>query len=405
MRQNHERQRLLMQAIIAGGGIGGISAAICLAQKGWQICVLEQAFEIAEVGAGIQISPNGVKLLEKIGVMPHLEDTLFEPKAIEMRDGISGRTIFNLPMKAIAGKRWGARYIQIHRADLIAGLLARLKELQPDAVKTNAKVTTYTQDKDTVSVVLENGETFSGDLLIGADGIHSTIRKQLLGSDASRFTGNVAWRAIVPADLLGDDAPPPYGCIWAGPGKHAVTTRIKGGSHVNFVGIVEQDTWQEEGWKLRGTLEEALRDFGGWNTTIDKILHSAPELHRWALFDRAPLQIWSNGSIALLGDAAHPMLPSMAQGAVQSIEDAWVLADEISKPQTIEAACQNYFNRRIKRTSMIQETSAFNLRLFHHRHPLKRLAYYVPMWLIGRVFPSFFHRRNDWIFGEEDFHG
>lgn len=392
-----------MQAIIAGGGIGGISAAICLAQKGWHICVLEQAAEITEIGAGIQISPNGVKLLENMGVMPLLENTLFEPEAIEMRDGTSGRTIFNIPMKAIARERWGARYIQIHRADLIEGLMVRLKELQPDAVKTGSKVASYTQDQDTVSVTLENGDTIKGNLLIGADGIHSTIREQILGPDVPRFTGNIAWRAIVPADVLGDDAPPLYGCIWAGPGKHAVTTRIKGGSHVNFVGVVEQDDWQEEGWRIRGSLEEALHDFGGWNSTLDKLLHTAPELHRWALFDRAPLAKWSDGRVVLLGDAAHPMLPSMAQGAVQAIEDAWVLADEISKPQPIEKACQNYFNRRIKRVTKIQETSAFNLRLFHHRHPLKRLCFYGPMWLIGRIVPSFIHRRNDWIFGEEEF--
>lgn len=392
-----------MQAIIAGGGIGGLSAAICLAQKGCHICLLEQAREISEIGAGIQISPNGVRLLEKMGVMPKLEKSLFEPEAIEMRDGISNRVIFNITMKAIARKRWGARYIQIHRADLIAALVERLQELQPDAVRTNAKLTSYEQKEKSVNVHLENGETVSGDFLIGADGIHSAIREQMLGPDAPRFTGNAAWRATLPVELLGEDAPPPYGCIWAGPGKHAVTTRIKGGSYVNFVGVVEQESWQEEGWRLSGTQEQAMHDFGGWNSTIDKILSSAPELHRWALFDRAPLPKWSDGHVALLGDAAHPMLPSMAQAGVQAIEDAYVLADEISKEQSIELACKSYFTRRIKRTTKIQKTSAFNLRLFHHRHPIMRFGYYVPMWLIGRIFPSFYHRRNDWIFGEEDF--
>jgi len=389
------------KAIIAGGGIGGISAAICLAQKGWKTYVLEQSPEISEVGAGIQISPNGVKILEKMSVMPKLEHALFEPEAIELRDGISNRVIFNIPMKHIAKPRWGARYIQIHRADLIAGLLARLQELQPNAVKTGTRLVSYAQDEESIIAHVENGEVITGDLLIGADGIHSVMREQMLGLDAPRFTGNVAWRAIVPAKALGVNAPPPYACVWAGPGKHAVTTRIKGGDYVNFVGVVEQGIWQEEGWKLEGTTEDVMRDFGGWNKTIDKLLETTPELHRWALFDRAPLHQWSEGRAVLLGDAAHPMLPSMAQGAVQAIEDSYVLADEVSGEETIEAACEKYFNRRIKRVTKIQKASAFNLRLFHHRHPIMRLGFYLPMWILGRIWPGFFHRKNDWIYGEE----
>ncbi len=389
-----------MKAVIAGGGIGGLTTTICLLRAGWDVTVFERAAAISEIGAGVQISPNGVRLLEKIGVMPHLEGTLFEPEAIELRIGATGQEVFYLPLKGVAEKRWGARYIQIHRADLVSGLLTTLEHLKSDVVQTGKTVCAYENTDNGVRVLLEDGAHIEADLLVGADGVRSQIRTHMLGADAPRFTGNVAWRTIVPIEKLGVHVPPPTGCIWAGAGKHAVTTRIKGGNVANFVGIVEQDDWREEGWKIEGSKEDAMKDFGQWNPMLQKIIEEAGTIYRWALFDRPPLEKWSDGHVVLLGDAAHPMLPSLAQGAVQSIEDAYVLTQQLAQTKSVAQACEDYFKMRIERTTRVQKGAAANVRMFHRRSALSQLFTYGPMKFVSSFAPNILHRRNDWLLGK-----
>ncbi|MDS9947827.1 MAG: FAD-dependent monooxygenase, partial [Planktomarina sp.] len=391
-----------LKAIIIGGGIGGLSVAICLRLIGWQVRVLEQAPKISEVGAGVQISPNGVKILEKMGVMSLLESSLFEPDAIEILMGVSGGKLLHLPMKDAAVHRWGARYIQIHRADLIAGLTARLAKLAPDTVQVGAQAASYTHHTHGVRVVLKDGTIEHADLAVGADGIHSTIRNQMLGPDTPHFTGNIAWRALVPLAQLGDLAPPATGCIWVGYGKHAVTTRIKAGATVNFIGVVEQSNWKKEGWKTEGRKQDALADFAGWDKRILNVIQNARVLHKWALFDRPPLPHWHDKHVVLLGDAAHPMLPSMAQGAVQSIEDAYILTQCLkeAKDDGIPRAIANYFDERIERVTKVQRVSAQNLRLFHKSSLPAQILSYGPIWLAGKLAPSLVQKRNDWLYGK-----
>ena len=390
------------KAIIIGGGIGGLSVAICLRLIGWQVRVLEQAPKISEVGAGVQISPNGVKILEKMGVMSLLESSLFEPDAIEILMGVSGGKLLHLPMKDAAVHRWGARYIQIHRADLIAGLTARLAKLAPDTVQVGAQAASYTHHTHGVRVLLKDGTIEHADLAVGADGIHSTIRNQMLGPDTPHFTGNIAWRALVPLAQLGDLAPPATGCIWVGCGKHAVTTRIKAGATVNFIGVVKQSDWKKEGWKTEGHKQDALADFAGWDKRILNVIQNARVLHKWALFDRPPLPHWHDKHVVLLGDAAHPMLPSMAQGAVQSIEDAYILTQCLkeAKDDGIPRAIANYFDERIERVTKVQRVSAQNLRLFHKSSLPAQILSYGPIWLAGKLAPSLVQKRNDWLYGK-----
>ena len=390
------------KAIIIGGGIGGLSVAICLRLIGWQVRVLEQAPKISEVGAGVQISPNGVKILENMGVMSLLESSLFEPDAIEILMGVSGEKLLHLPMKDAAVHRWGARYIQIHRADLIAGLTARLAKLAPDTVQVGAQAASYTHHTNGVRVVLKDGTIEHADLAVGADGIHSTIRNQMLGPDTPHFTGNIAWRALVPLAQLGDLAPPATGCIWVGCGKHAVTTRVKAGATVNFIGVVKQSDWKKEGWKTEGHKQDALADFAGWDKRILNVIQNARALHKWALFDRPPLPHWHDKHVVLLGDAAHPMLPSMAQGAVQSIEDAYILTQCLkeAKDDGIPRAIANYFDERIERVTKVQRVSAQNLRLFHKSSLPAQILSYGPIWLAGKLAPSLVQKRNDWLYGK-----
>ena len=384
-----------MKVAIVGGGICGLAAAIACALRGCDVTVLERAPKLTEVGAGLQISPNGWRVLDAMGVAPLLADTVFEPDAIEMRVGQTGRQVFRLPMKGYAQARWGAPYMHVHRADLVAALTRRLAQLQPDALRTGANVSSCTGDG---AVHLDGEEVVTADLVIGADGLHSVVRQQMLGADAPRYTGNVAWRAVVPVAALGSDAPPPAACVWVGQGRHAVTTRLRAGTLANFVGMVEQAESVAEDWRSTGSAATAAADFRGWHPTITRLITKAKVLHRWALFDRAPLPRWHDGRVALLGDAAHPMLPSMAQGAVQALEDAWCLAGLVAGTTDIETALAQYYAMRIDRTARIQKGSAANARMFHHASPLGRLALYGPMGVGARLVPDLIHRRQDWVY-------
>ncbi|MEO0381472.1 MAG: FAD-dependent monooxygenase [Pseudomonadota bacterium] len=390
-----------MKALIAGAGIGGLASAIALRLRGWEVALFEQAAQLTEIGAGLQISPNGWRVLAALGVTDLLQDTLFEPEAIEMRMGQSGAGVFRLPLRGYAQQRWGAPYVHVHRADLVAALETRLLGLQGDAIRTGHKIERYTQTDSAASLVMTDGTEETGDIVIGADGLHSVIRTQMLGADNPRYTGNVAWRAVVPVDALGAVAPPPTACVWVGNKRHAVTTRLRGGALANFVGMVETDQPGAESWRATGTRQEAQAAFQGWAPEISNLIAHADVLHHWALFDRAPLPRWHAGRVALLGDAAHPMLPSMAQGAVQALEDAWVITDCLEQHANPNAAFDAYYAQRIDRVSRVQKGSAANARLFHHAHALGRLAFYRPMSLVALAAPGAFHGRQDWVYGHD----
>jgi salicylate hydroxylase len=382
-----------MKAVIVGGGIGGLAAAIALKQTGWTVTVLEQAHVIQDVGAGIQISPNGCHVLQALGVLNSVKARAFLPQALELRLGVSGRQVFNIPLQAHSQKRWGNDYLHVHRADLITSLLERLDEIAPSAVSTGQRVIRYNNLADHVRIETTS-DSHQADLLVGADGIHSVIQAQMLGPNDARYTGNVAWRVVVPSEKLGDLLPPPTACVWAGSRRHAVTYRLAGGSLVNFVGVVEQTQWKNESWTERGSQEELAADFSGWHPTITNIIKNAPDVYRWGLFDREPLSQWSDGRVTLLGDACHPMLPFQAQGASCALEDAWELAQTLGQ-QDIPNALESYFNKRIGRASKIQKASRANMGRFHHGNPLA----YAPMFIAGRFLPKYVHSRQDWIYG------
>ena len=383
-----------LDVLIIGAGIGGLTLAHALTQRGKKVRVLESAPALENVGAGIQIPPNAVKVLRALGLEKAVTANAFQPRAIEARMGRSGRPVFNIPLAEEAKKRWGAPYLHIHRADYIKALSEGLPP--EDTIELNARVKSYQHAADDVSVTLVNEREFSAQYLIGADGIRSVMRAQMLGPDAPKFTGNMAWRAVVSAARLGEFVPNPTACAWFGPNRHAVTYRLGAqGQLVNFVGVVEQESWQEEGWSLKGEKAEALKDFEGWHPVIHNLLENADELHRWALFDRAPLEKWVDGRVALMGDAAHPMLPFLAQGAAMAVEDAWVLADVISSGQDLST----YQKLRLSRTSKVQAASRANMGLFHKASLPAQLLTYGPMWAAGKLVPSLVHRRMDWLYG------
>lgn len=235
-----------MKAIISGGGIGGLTAALCFLHHGAEVTLLERSPSLDEVGAGIQVPPNAMKVFEVLGLDGVLAENGFRPEAIEARMGLSGTELFTIPLADTAVKRWGSPYLHIHRADFISVLEKALRARCPDAIRLDANVMGYAQNADGVTVHMADGSKLRGDVLIGSDGIHSTVREAMLGEEQPVFTGNVAWRTVVPIEKLGALAPRPTACAWMGPGKHCVTYRLRGGTLANLVAVVERDDWTTE---------------------------------------------------------------------------------------------------------------------------------------------------------------
>lgn len=381
-----------MKAVIVGGGIGGLTAAIAFAARGWQAELVEQSPALTEVGAGLQISPNGMKVLSALGLSPAVQAAAVAPEALEMRHGRSGAVIFRVPLGPAAEARWGGPYLHLHRADLIAALAAAA-EARGVAMRLGTRVTGYAH-AGAEAAALHAGGAIAGDVVIAADGLHSRLRTQMLGPEAPRFTGYMAWRAVAPLAALGAAAPPATACVWVGRGQHAVTYRIAGGARVNFVGVVARPDWRDESWTVQGRVDEALADFAGWDPRLTRTIAAAPAHYRWALFDRAPLRRWSDRRVALLGDACHPSLPFLAQGAVMAIEDAFVLArDCAAGADDLPGALARYAAVRLPPTAAVQRRSAANAALFHGRG-LHRFAP-LPLWLAGRVAPGWLRARFD----------
>jgi salicylate hydroxylase len=390
-----------MHVLIAGGGIGGLTTALAFLKRGHRVTVFEQSHQLDEVGAGLQISPNGMHVFDALGVSARVEKDAFRPRAQELRFGKGGGRILSIPLRDIARDRWGGEYLHVHRADLIDALGGALIDRAPESVRLGCRVTGYRQDESSITALLDSGEEVSGDLLVGADGIHSAIRAKINGEDKPRYTGNVAWRVVVPVSALGQHAPPETASVWVGSRRHAVTYRLRRGSLANLVGVVECKERSIESWTSTGAREQALKDFKGWSPVIRTILEKAETLNRWALYDRDPLPKWVDGRAVLLGDACHPMLPFLAQGAVMAIEDAYVLARLVSQRESLPEALAAYEDERKPRTSRIQAGARHNAKLFHRADPVSKLATFGPIWIAGQFLPAFAHGQYDWIYSHD----
>ncbi|MGB1069142.1 MAG: FAD-dependent monooxygenase [Henriciella sp.] len=389
-----------MKVVIVGGGIGGLTAALAFQHFGWDVELLEKSPHITGIGAGIQISPNGMKVFARLGLADEIIRRGFQPRALEMKFGRSGRQIFKVPITEEGPKRWHASYVHIHRADLINCLSEALRQRAGDCIQLDATLAQSRQNDRAATAELTDGRAFHGDILVGADGIHSALRTQMFGAASPDFTGNIAWRAVVPVKKLGRWTPPDTACIWTGPGRHAVTYLLRNGELANFVGVVEYDQWRHESWTERGSRDDALSDFAGWHPVITNLISTADEHFRWALFDRAPLPQWHRGRTVLIGDACHPTLPFMAQGAVMAIEDAYLLAYLCNMSRTDpQHALATFYRSRIERTSRIQAGSRANMSTFHKRTILGQATSYGPMWLAGKLLPDLIYARQDPIYG------
>ena len=351
--------------LVAGAGIGGLTAALALIKQGYRVDLYEQAAELREVGAGVQVSANGTRVLYHLGVGEELQKLACEPQEKEIRLWSTGQAwkLFDVGPTSVA--RFGFPYFTIYRPDLLAALLNGVKRAAPGALHLGRKAVGFAEEGGRVTLQFAGGGTATGDLLIGADGVHSKVRAQLWGADAPKFTGCMAWRGIVPMEKLPKHLARIVGTNWLGPGGHVVHYPLHGGAVMNFVGVVERDDWQVESWSVQGTHADCLADFAGWHEDVQTLIRNIGTPYKWALMGREPMAQWSKGNVTLLGDACHPTLPFMAQGAVMAIEDGVILARCLEAYADIPTALQHYEAARRERTAKVVHGSNANAKRFH----------------------------------------
>ena len=348
---------------IIGGGIGGLAAAAWLSRAGFDAQVYEQASALSEVGAGINIGPNAVRLLHRLGLGEGLARVGVKPMTFDQRRWDDGRVLLSAPLGEPVETKFGAPYYTFHRADLHRALTSAVPA---ERVHLGHRFMGFTDHGDRVEVRFENGVSISAAALIGADGIHSVVRHALFGPEAPRFTGCVAYRGLVPSDRLRHLRLERTNQIWMGPNAHFVHYFVAAGRLVNFVAVTEADSWLGESWVDRGEVSDALAAFAGWHDQVLSIIGAVDETYKWALFDRTPLQRWSVGRVTLLGDSCHPMLPFMGQGGAQAIEDAATLKSCLVQfGDDVPAALRRYEELRLPRTSRLQGLSMTNKTRFH----------------------------------------
>jgi salicylate hydroxylase len=351
-----------LSVAIVGGGIGGLSAALSLLDAGVDVHVYERARTISEVGAGIQVSPNASRVLHRLGLADELAAMGVRPVAWHQRRWDDGRTLIWTPLADAVVEAFGFPHYQMHRADLLGSLM---RALPAERVHVGHRFVGFEDRGERVEARFENGVRIEVDLLVGADGIHSIVRELLFGPASPRFTGCAAYRGLIPAERLRQLDLEVSAQVWMGPGRHFVHYFVQQKRLVNFVGIVDQDAWTRESWTDRGDVADALAAFEGWHPQVRAILDAVEETFIWALFDRAPLERWSVGRVTLLGDACHPMLPFMGQGAAQAIEDGAALAACLVREPDAVDALRLYETVRLPRASKIQALSGRNKIRFH----------------------------------------
>lgn len=353
--------------IIAGAGLGGLAAAACLLEAGFDVEVYEQAPALGEIGAGIQQSANSTHVMRHLGILDRLLAVAYRPPLTRYHIFNSGEVLREQVLAEAHEQRYGGPYLQMHRADFHAILAERVRELKADAIHLNATAVGVDETPRSAILRLADGGRAEGDLVVAADGIKSVIRRQVADPRPPQYTGDSAWRLTVPTERLPENFLDGTFSIWVGPAKHAVVYFVRGGALLNFVGAVELDEWIDESWTLRRPWEELKADFEGWHPDIQAIIDAVDreECYRWALNVHPALDNWSTERTTLLGDAAHPTLPYLAQGAAMSVEDAAVLTRALQQSSSVAAALKLYQYNRMARTARIVEESQRNRKLFH----------------------------------------
>jgi len=386
-----------MKISVIGGGIGGMTAALALLRQGFDVEVFEQAAELREVGAGVQISANGTRILFALGLEDEIMSVASEAGGKEIRLWNTGQAWKLFDLGPVSIERYGYPYITIHRNDLHQALAAGVRRAAPDAIRLGKRCTGLDQDAHGVTLRFADGTTARSDIAIGADGVHSVVREALFGPDEPTFSGIVTWRGVIPVERLPAHLLRPVGTNWIGPGGHVIHYLLRRGELMNYVSVVERSDWQVESWSVAGTVEECLADYAGWHEDVHTLIRSIDTPYKWALMLRPPMALWSRDRVTLLGDACHPTLPFLAQGAVMAIEDGYVLARALAaNGGDHKAGFRRYEAARNDRTSRIVRGAAANAGRFHNpalSEAATAEAYVNSEWQEEKV-----KQRYEWLF-------
>lgn len=376
-----------LRIAVLGAGIGGLAAAQALARHGADVTVLEQAAEIAEVGAGLQISPNGARVLDALGLGPQIRARAVQAGAVQLRD-YQGAEVLRLDL---AGQ--GGAYLFLHRADLIDVLAegARAAGARIRLLQRVAQVVPGQRPR----VDLASGATFEADLVIGADGLHSVARSALNGMTAPFFTRQVAWRALIPNST----GRGPEVRVHMGPMRHVVSYPLREGRLLNLVAVQERAAWTSESWSQTDDPDALRAAFADFGAEVRAMLAVVEEVHLWGLFRHPVARVWHREGVAILGDAAHPTLPFMAQGACLALEDAWVLAAALAQAGTQAAGLARYQALRAGRARRVVEAASRNAWKYHLSFAPLRWAAHTALRAGGRLAPERMIRQFDWIYG------
>jgi len=380
---------------IIGGGIGGLAAARALLLRGIEAIVYEQASRISEFGAGVVMTPNAMKALRSLGLEDAVQAVAFAPRTHVARSWRSGRAIDRAPIDGYR-VQFGADFCTVHRGDLQEVLRQGVGN---EHIRLDARCVAVSSDATGARARFEDGREVEADAIIGADGIHSVVRTALFGAERPRFTGNICWRGLVDARRLPPGLAPPEFSLWLGPHGHVVHYYVRRGELLNWVAITEADAWTEESWSREGDLAELKRTYAGWNPRLLELFDASERCYKWALYDREPLAQWGKDRVTLLGDSAHAMLPYLAQGAAQSLEDACVLATQIQRtPEELASALRRYEEQRIPRTRRIQLGARARGRYNHLPSAWARLWRDARIALRRMVAPEATLHHAEWIY-------
>jgi len=361
--------------LIAGGGIGGLVTAYALAQKGFPVRVFEQAPEFRELGAGIQLGPNIFRAIERIGLKTEMLADAWKPGKLEMRDALTGDVVTQVPLDDAFIERFKQPYAVTHRADIHGVYLRACQGNNLVSLENNRRVDDFEDHGDAVTIRLEGGEEVRGRALIGCDGMWSKVRGKLVGDGAPRVSGHIAYRAVLKREEVPDDLWRPDVVLWAGPRTHFVHYPLRRGTLYNLVAVFHSDRYVE-GWNTQGDPEELWKHFRGQRPEVTRMLERIETWRMWVLCDREPIKEWSKGRATLLGDAAHPMLQYLAQGACMASEDAVILSEKVAaKPHDIPAAFRDYQQERYLRTGRVQIMARVYGEFYHARGVAAELRY------------------------------
>ncbi len=349
-----------LKIAILGAGIGGLAASACLRKAGIDTTIYEQAPAFARIGAGIQMSPNAMRVLYGIGIGDQIRTTAFEPPHWRNRDHDTGHLTNDHPLGPAAFDRYGVPYLLMHRGDLHAALHGAVPD---DTIRYDHKVAGVEQSDSSVTLTFETGETVTADALIASDGVHSIVRESLLGAEDARFTGRLAYRTAFPASLMNGYELLDDSAKWWGPDRHIVIYYVTAArDEIYFTTSQPEPNFQVESWSATGDVNDLRAAFADFHPDVRAVLDACPSAHKWAIFERDPLPTWNHGNVTLMGDACHPMTPYMAQGAANALEDSVVLSRCLADGGTDDfpAAFKRFEAARKPRTSKVQATSHRN---------------------------------------------